>query len=341
MEDEVFAAAEELRRGGVVVLPTETVYGLAANALDPIAVSKIFKIKGRPHSDPLIVHVLDDTWIDRYAYINHYENRIRALVESFWPGPLTLVIKKRAIIPDIVTAGFSSVAVRCPRHRMFHNVLALCDFPLAAPSANPFGYVSPTTAEQVRQTFGKKVKIIVDGGSCSVGLESTIVDISKEVPKILRPGAITAEKISSVLDEPVSDYEQIVAENPTTPGQLKQHYCTTTKLVLFQNGHCEIPSVSSGKVAIIFNKKPSNIEKIMKKLPLSIEDIFWLSENGDQSDIARNLFATMQKLDGIGYSVIFCERPKRDGIGVAIDDRLLRAAAKYQVSDGKGPCLDV
>lgn len=322
-------AIDRLRDGGVVVLPTETVYGLAANALDESAVRSIFLVKGRPLNDPLIVHVLDSTWIERYAICDKYFDRVKKITSCFWPGPLTIVLHKRDIIPNIVSAGHNTVALRCPEHPIFRNVLQHLQLPLAAPSANPFGYISPTSAGQVRSTLGHKLDIIIDGGNCRVGLESTIIDATSNIPRILRPGAITATDIAHVIEEPVIDYEQhIVAINPSCPGQLKQHYCTNTELILFQ--HDTLPDSNTGQqCAYIFNQRPSDIEKTSHILNASSGSIFWLSEDGDHKTIAHNLFQMLQKLDGYGYDIIYCERTVRRGIGVAIDDRLLRAAAKF------------
>ncbi|MDR1890806.1 MAG: threonylcarbamoyl-AMP synthase [Puniceicoccales bacterium] len=330
MNADVFAASQELKGGGVVVLPTETVYGLAANALDAEAVKKIFAIKGRPLNDPLILHVLDISWLERYTHVEKFLPRIEKITETFWPGPITIILPKKEIIPDIVTAGFSTVAVRCPDHPTFRAVLKASNLPLAAPSANPFGYVSPTRIGQVKATLGDKVKIMLDGGECSVGLESTILDITCPTPRILRPGAITADAISKVLEEDVVDYDvQIVSQNPNAPGQLKQHYCTNTRLVLFEHGHREFSQYFAKKKAIVFMQRPNNPDEIAKKLQLPAEDIFWLSYDGNLDVVARNLFSTLQYLDSAQYDTILCERPPREGIGIAIDDRLLRAAAKF------------
>ncbi|MDR2737370.1 MAG: threonylcarbamoyl-AMP synthase [Puniceicoccales bacterium] len=327
MDELVRAASSELLGGGVVVLPTETVYGLAANALDQSAVARIFEIKGRPLADPLIVHVLDGSWVRRYADIGSSRDadRVRKIVDAFWPGPLTMVLPRAKIIPNVVTAGLGTVAVRCPRHTLFQAVLRVIDLPLAAPSANPFGYVSPTSAEQVRKTLGAKVGTIIDGGRCAVGLESTILDLAHEFPKILRPGAVTAAEISSILgEEVIGGEDSIVSAVPNAPGQLKQHYCTHTQLILFANGERRLELSPNGKVAVIFNGKPLNFAPSGEGV-----DVFWLSDVGELDVMAKNLFATLQTIDGRNYDKIFCERPIRSGIGVAIDDRLLRAAAKF------------
>ena len=331
MDSTIVAAVEKLKSGEVVVLPTETVYGLAANALNGDAVEKIFKIKGRPHNDPLILHVLNKEWLQKFSNYGPYADRVDRIVEKFWPGPVTVVLPKKDIIPDCVTSGLPTVAIRCPRHEIFRKILKLVNFPLAAPSANPFGYVSPTSADQVRQTLGNLVDVIVDGGKCDVGLESTIVDLTSETVKILRPGAITAQEISDAIDEPVVDYNSyVVSVNPKCPGQLKQHYCTNTKLVLFEHdGQPNISAKFNGKVAVIFNNRPLGcVDGILGK-SIQGRDVFWFSETGDQSEIARNMFSLLQNLDNAGYDVIFCEKPEIHGIGVAINDRLLRAAAKF------------
>ena len=259
----------------------------------------------------------------------HSVSTSQKITSYFWPGPLTIILQKRDIIPDIVSAGHDTIALRCPEHHIFREILQNFQLPLAAPSANPFGYISPTTADQVRSTLGDKVDIIIDGGNCRVGLESTIIDITSHIPKILRPGAITAAEIARVINEPVMDYEQhIVAIDPSCPGQLKQHYCTNTKLILFQ--HATLPQSSNDThCAYVFNQKPINIEEISNTLNTTTESIFWMSEDGNHKTIAHNLFKMLQMLDNANYDIIYCERTLRNGIGIAIDDRLLRAAAKF------------
>mgnify|MGYP003348533482 FL=1 len=192
------ALAAALRRGEIVGVPTETVYGLAANALDAVACRKIFRAKGRPTTDPLIVHLPSAHDLAGVAVPNAAAYRLAA---AFWPGPLTIVLPKRAVVPDIVSAGLPSVAVRVPAHPLFRRLLRLAEVPLAAPSANPFGYVSPTAAEHVRAGLGQKVRVILDGGPCAVGLESTIVDLRDPAkPRLLRPGAVTRAQLERVLE---------------------------------------------------------------------------------------------------------------------------------------------
>jgi L-threonylcarbamoyladenylate synthase len=241
-------------------LPTETVYGLAAKALDIKAVGKIFAIKGRPLNDPLILHILESSWLQRKTYVEKYLGRVTRITNELWPGAISLMLLKKAIVPDIVTAGFDTVAVQHPTHQIFQAVLRDTDLPLAVPSANPFGYVSPTKIEQVRGALGDKVKIMIDEGECAIGLESTILHITQIIPKVLKAEAITVGEISEVLGEDVIDYDiQIVSQNRNVPGQLKQHYCTNTRLVLF--GHSSsrnLPESSNEKMPMIFLLQPND-----------------------------------------------------------------------------------
>jgi L-threonylcarbamoyladenylate synthase len=330
MERDILDAVSELRGGGVVVLPTETVYGLAANALSNGAVRKIFEIKGRPFNDPLILHILNEEWLSRYTYCEEYSDRVKRIASKFWPGSVTIILRKKTIIPDIVTAGLDTVAVRCPRHKIFQSVLEAVDFPLAAPSANPFGYVSPTSVDQVKETLGHRVKTIIDGGKCDIGVESTIVDLTQKTPKILRPGAITAAEIAEILEEDIDDCHTITTSTPNAPGQLKQHYCTNTRLEVFNHGFRDFSGIFSMKTAMVFCQKLNDLENFAKRFGILAENIFWLSENGSPDVIARHLFATLQTLDRGNYDLILCERPARTGIGIAVDDRLLRASAKFK-----------
>jgi L-threonylcarbamoyladenylate synthase len=309
--------------GDVVALPTETVYGLAASIKSESALRKIFQVKGRPLLDPLIVHVLDNTWISRCAFTDNLDVQIRKLTDAFWPGPLTLILRRKPEVPAIVTSGLNSVAIRCPAHEIFREVLGLVDIPLAAPSANPFGYLSPTTAEHVRDVLGDRVKLVVDGGKCSVGVESTILDMTMNVPRIVRPGKISASDIASILCVVIQDY------NPTTvsesaPGQSKQHYSPNTRLILF-NGIDDVSDLIGNVArnsAFVFLSRP---ECFFEK------NIFWLSENGDYATVASSLFDMLHVLDRSGHDAIYCQRAEHRGLGVAINDRLIRAAAKFSV----------
>jgi L-threonylcarbamoyladenylate synthase len=306
--------ADRLREGAVVGVPTETVYGLAGNALDEASVRKIFEVKGRPLIDPLIVHFSSIAQAQAHVVFNGYA---RELAARFWPGALTLVLPKKPSIPDLVTAGLPSVAVRVPRHPIFRSLLERLDFPLAAPSANPFGYVSPTLATHVQATLGERIFAVLDGGACEHGVESTIVDLrDPDTPKILRPGPISADALGiQISDTPEKASDQAAQ---AAPGMLTQHYSPHTPIALFTHG--AQPDGAQATEAVIYNTKPAGSEQL--------SDVFWLSENGDLAEIAHNLFMLIQKLDSIGYTKLYVESAHSEGIGIAVNDRLNRAAAK-------------
>ena len=217
-----------LSRGELVAIPTETVYGLAANALNPDAVAKIFSVKNRPEFDPLIVHVPDLDSVDQY--VDFIPLKARKLASLNWPGPLTMVLRKKSNIPDIVTAGMETVAIRCPDHILSRQLLKELPFPLAAPSANPFGYVSPTRAEHVNEQLGDKIQYILDGGPCSVGIESTIIGFEGDVPVVYRLGGLGLEKIESLIGNVELNLNS--SSNPKAPGQLKSHYAPRKKIIV-------------------------------------------------------------------------------------------------------------
>jgi L-threonylcarbamoyladenylate synthase len=309
-----------LQSGGIVAVPTETVYGLAANALDAAACRKIFKAKGRPSNDPLIVHIHSLKQLDAIAESN---DAARQLARRFWPGPLTMVLPKRAIIPSVVSSGLPSVAVRMPRHPIFRRLLKLTDRPLAAPSANPFGYVSPTSAAHVKSSLGTKIAHILDGGDCTIGVESTIIDLrDPKSPVLLRPGAVTREQIEAVLGVPVSAAGKRAAARPqVAPGLLAKHYSPRTPAIL----HSRITAADVAKAprddAWIFVRRPSGLRG---------KAIFWLDEKGRLSGVARNLFRTLRQVDAAGFKLIHLERAPGGGLADAINDRLERAAGRWK-----------
>lgn len=303
-------AAEIILAGGIVALPTETVYGLAANALNADAVRKIFEAKGRPFIDPLIAHVLDFEALEKIAVSNLSARR---LYDAFCPGPITFVLKKRDCVPGIVSAGKPTVAVRMPSHPVMRRFMAEVKVPLSAPSANPFGYVSPTKARHVEAQLGGKIDAIIDGGSCECGVESTIVMlVDEDRPMLLRPGPVPRDEIERVLGRALIDPKDKNPAHPTAPGMLKTHYSPKAKVVLFES-ECEFESGS----ARVFFKRPQNPRK----------GEFWLSESGDEREAARNLFDLLRNLDG-SFSTIYCQKLPDSGIGEAVNDRLGRAAAK-------------
>ena len=305
-------------------MPTETVYGLAANALDASACAKIFAAKGRPTTDPLIVHIHSFEQLDEICQPN--ETALR-LARKFWPGPLTLVLPKKRVVPSIVTASRNSIAVRMPGHPLFRRLLKLTDVPLAAPSANPFGYISPTTAEHVRESLGGKIAHILDGGPARIGLESTIVDLRDPGrPKVLRPGAVTHRQLELALGRrgAVAKRSQAPARSSAhavaqlAPGMLARHYSPRTPLVLHERLP-DVPLPWTAGDAFVYLRKPEGRRA---------SNVFWFDARGDLRGVARRLFAVLRDLDAKGFSAIHAELAPGEGIGRAINDRLQRAAAR-------------
>lgn len=309
---DILQAKKLLTAGELVAIPTETVYGLAANALDSVAVTKIFVVKARPTFDPLIVHVASMEQAKKY--VSSFPEKAQTLAQHFWPGPLTLVLPKQSIIPDIVTSGLDTVGIRCPDHVLTRNLLSTLPFPLAAPSANPFGYVSPTTTAHVNGQLGDSIPYILEGGPCRVGLESTIVGFENNEPVIYRRGGISEEAIARLIGKVNS---KLHSSNPVAPGQLDSHYAPRKKFVL-------------GDIALL--KKDFQDQKIgvlrFKKADQSDKHELVLSNNGDLEEAARNLFAMLRQLDQMDIEVILAEQAPDVGIGKAINDRLQRAAVK-------------
>jgi L-threonylcarbamoyladenylate synthase len=301
-------------------VPTETVYGLAANAFDANACREIFRAKRRPADDPLIVHVADLRMLARIAEPN---DAVTRLARAFWPGPLTLILPRKPLIPDVVTAGLSSVAVRMPAHPLFRRLLRLSGLPLAAPSANPFGYVSPTTAPHVQQGLGSAIAHILDGGPCRHGLESTIVDVrDPSRPVLLRPGVITAEQLACVLGVPVRTRSQRrKAGAPVlAPGLMKRHYSPLRPMRLHRRITAAMTARAQPDEAWICFQKPD--------WSCAAKNVFWLSARGDAGEAGRRLFALLRRLDRGSWKCLHAELAPTGGPGLAINDRLRRAAAK-------------
>ena len=300
-----------LNAGRLVAIPTETVYGLAANAFNADAVIHIFETKNRPHFDPLIVHVGSIAQVKEVA--THIPENAYQLMQTLWPGPLTIVLQKHERVPHIVTSGLETVGVRMPNHPMTLDLLRSIDFPLAAPSANPFGYISPTSAMHVAEQLGERIPFILDGGECMVGVESTIIDCSGDTPTILRLGGTAVETIEEIIGKVVVN--AISTSSPQAPGMLHTHYAPR-KPMLVGNIH-ELLHEGGHDVSILsFRDSFHNFRNIR------------LSETGDLHEAARNLFAAMRKLDADHHSTILAEFVPDYGLGRAINDRLKRAAAK-------------
>ncbi len=307
--------ANALRQGELVAIPTETVYGLAANALDARACRNIFKAKRRPANDPLIVHVLDLSHAEELAEFNPVARR---LARQFWPGPLTLVLPKKSCVPGIVTSGGATVAIRAPAHPLARRLLRAAQIPLAAPSANLFGYISPTTAAHVQEGLGARIPHILDGGASQVGLESTVLDVTNPTrPRVLRPGAITAAQLEKFLHKKIHVARaRSNRARQLAPGMLDRHYSPRTPLVIGAP-----PSVPEKGIARIFLRQPRG---------KSAANVFWLSRRGAIAEIARNLYGVLRAADAGKFRRIEIEAlpAEAGGLAAAINDRLKRAAAK-------------
>lgn len=314
MFDETIAqAAQIIQKGGLVAFPTETVYGIGADALNPMAVARIFEVKKRPRFNPLIVHIANPQDLD--PLVVNIPPRAMRLIEQFWPGPLTLVLFKKALVPEIVTSGLPSVAVRMPDHPMALDFIKASNCPIAAPSANPFGYVSPTTADHVREQLGNEVDLILDGGPCAVGLESTIVSFVEEEPRLLRPGGVSLEEIESVIGNVT--VRPLHKERPTAPGMLPKHYSPRTPIRLDWSEK-DVSRFNNQKVGLLA------FQQIHPSLKFNHVEV--LSESGDLREAAANLFGALRRLDSMGLDLILAEPVPETGLGRAIMDRLRRAS---------------
>jgi L-threonylcarbamoyladenylate synthase len=306
--EEIVRAADALRDGGLVAFPTETVYGLGADATNDAAVAHIFEAKGRPTFNPLISHVAD---IDAAARHGIFDEHARALADAFWPGPLTLVLRKTpdCAISELALCGLETVALRCPAAPVAQELLAAVDRPVAAPSANSSGRLSPTTARHVADDLGDKVDIILDGGACEVGVESTIVDLSTDTPTLLRPGAITLARIAGIVGEVAEGTTD--SDAPKAPGQLLTHYAPQTPVRL------DATFVSADEALLAFGPD----------MPKGAATSRNLSPSGDLVEAAANLFVMLHELDAAGAAAIAVAPIPQDSLGAAINDRLKRAAA--------------
>ncbi|MFA5554358.1 MAG: L-threonylcarbamoyladenylate synthase [Phycisphaerae bacterium] len=307
-------AAKILRNGGIVAFPTETVYGLGAAVFNEKAVAKIFEVKQRPSFDPLIVHVGS---VEQLPLLTkNVPTAAQTVIEHFWPGPLTVVLPKLPQVPDLVTAGLANVAVRMPRHPAAMELIRKAELPLAAPSANLFGYTSPTTAQHVFDQLAEKVDFIIDGGACHIGVESTIVSFTDDSPMLLRPGGLPLEEIEALIG-PLRKNTSSAVLPVTAPGMLPRHYAPHTRLKVVSDFKDFTPP-SDKKVGVLALRKIDKQE--------SFESVEILSETGDLREAAANLFGAMRRLDENGLDIIIAETVPNTGLGLAINDRLSRAA---------------
>ncbi|MGC4096182.1 MAG: L-threonylcarbamoyladenylate synthase [Nitrospira sp.] len=314
-------AGRIIKTGGLVAFPTETVYGLGCDAMNADAAAKVFEAKQRPQFDPLIVHIAQVDQLD--GVIGSLPALGQRLIDAFWPGPLTLVLPKQASIPDLITAGLPTVAVRMPNHPVAQAFIREAGTPIAGPSANPFGYVSPTTARHVADGLGQTIDLILDGGPCPVGVESTIVSLAGPEPELLRPGSITIEQLRAVIGSIRRGAS--VTQAPIAPGQLSRHYATHTPLTILAATGTR-PILKEGERAgLLIHAQTADHDD-------GFAAVERLSSTGDLREAARHLFAALRRLDSLGLDRIYAEPCREEGLGVAIMDRLRRCATQSSSS---------
>ena len=305
--ENIIKTAEILKSGGLAAIPTETVYGLAADALNGEAVAKIFAAKGRPMDNPLIVHVAEFEDIERFALVREIPEAAKKLAKVFWPGPLTIIMKKGGVIPDEVSAGLDTVAIRLPSHPSARAIIKAADTPLAAPSANLSGSPSPTTAQHVMNDMDGKIDAVFDGGACGVGVESTVITLAEDTPRLLRPGKVTLEELREVLGEVELDSAVLNklkdGQKAASPGMKYKHYAPKANVILLK---CT--------------------EKLCVKY-------ISLGKRNDYEAHAQRLFDSLRRIDGYGNIVtVYTRLPSTDGVGLAVYNRLIRAAG-FEVID--------
>lgn len=326
-------AAKIIKNGGVVAFPTETVYGLGANGLDVEAVKKIFRAKGRPQDNPLILHVCSIDQVEEL--VEEIPNIAKVCMERFWPGPLTIIFRKSSIVPDIITGGLDTVAIRMPNHSIALELIGSSDGPIAAPSANISGRPSPTSAKHVIEDMMGKVDMIIDGGSTGIGLESTVLDLSGDKPMILRPGGITEENLREIIPNVSLDFAIIKEDEnliPKSPGQKYRHYAPKAEMIVFSG---EIEKV----VEAIIARTKENIN-LGKKVGIICTDetkdfykesmsaiIISVGSRVEQETIAHNLFNTLRIFDEENIDIILGEGVEFSDLGVAIMNRMMKAAS--------------
>jgi L-threonylcarbamoyladenylate synthase len=315
-KENIKKAAEEIIAGGIVAFPTENVYGLGADGLNPTAVAKIFEAKQRPTFNPLILHIASRDQLKELVNIEN--DKVYNLINAFWPGPLTIVLPKKDIVPDIVTAGNTTVAVRMPQHPIAKALIEACGRPIAAPSANQFGFLSPTTAAHVEKQLSNKVNIILDGGKSDVGVESTIVEVTNDGVFLLRHGGISLEQLKDVCD--FVEVRDTNIDKPNAPGQLFQHYAPSIPLKFISEiNEAEIKGRRLGGLFL----KENNSE-------IEFEQVEFLSKAGDMREAATNLFSHLHNLENNNLDLILVEPIEEKGLGIAIMDRLVKATNRYK-----------
>lgn len=332
--EDIKTAAGILSRGGVVAMPTETVYGLAADALNPQAVEKIFTAKGRPMDNPLIVHISDVADIEKFNLVADFNDKAKALADAFWPGPLTIIMKKSDVIPNEVSAGLDTVAVRLPKDEIARKLIFESGTVLAAPSANRSGSPSPTTAQHVMADLSGLIDAVVQGGVCKVGVESTVITVATDTPKLLRPGMVTLEQLESVIGKVDVDsavlYKAQSNEKVASPGMKYKHYAPKVKVVLIKGDNEKF---------IDFVNKQYESDRSVCAICYD-EDVSLLNcrsiaigKMDDLESQAHELFSSLRQVDTMdNVSVVYAHCPVKEGVGMALYNRLIRAAS-FEVID--------
>ena len=317
--DLIAAAGEMIKTGGLVVFPTETVYGLGADGLSADAVKKIFKAKGRPSDNPLILHVADFELAEKIGEINP---SARLIMEKFWPGPVTVIVKKKDIVPAEVTAGLDTVAIRMPENEIARALIAAAGVPVAAPSANLSGKPSPTAFRHAFDDMNGRVDMIIDGGDCDIGIESTVVDTTSDTPTVLRPGGITAEMLREILpDTEIEEHKKEGTEGytPKSPGMKYKHYAPDAQVILYKSQEKLVDDITAfraeGKKVGLFKKEDSVLSADI--------DLSW---GNDTKDLAKCLFYSLRRFDELGADVVLCELPEKSGMWQGVYNRLYKSA---------------
>lgn len=328
-KDGIKTAAKMINNGELVIMPTETVYGLAANALDTKAVEDIFKAKGRPQDNPLIVHVADQSWLDKYTL--EVPQMAKKLMDKFWPGALTIILKKSPLIPDVVSAGLDTAAFRCPSNPVAHEFIKECGVPIAAPSANTSGKPSPTLLKYCMEDMDGKVSAVIDGGACGVGVESTVITLVGDCPKILRPGGVTAEQLREVLGKVEVDkavtHKVDNGEKVASPGMKYKHYAPKANVKI-------INAELSKMIDYVEKNKEDGVAVLCfegEEKDFNVPTITYGKASDDLSQ-AQRLFDALRELDEIGAKTVYSRCPRQTGVGLAVYNRLIRAAA-FQIID--------
>lgn len=332
-EKKLIEAAKVLQQGGLVAFPTETVYGIGANALDAEVVKKIYQAKGRPSDNPLIVHIGDAKEV--YRYVEEVSEAGEALMKAFWPGPLTLIFKKNQSIPDEITGGLATVALRVPSHWIARSIIQLSGLPIAAPSANISGKPSPTIAAHVIEDLSGRVDMIVDGGNATIGLESTVLDLTGEVPMILRPGGVTKEMIEAVIGDIISDKNMLSVskdEVPRSPGMKYRHYAPKGRMTIYSGDSQKVIDAINAAVRSSMDRglKVGVIASDEDRAFYKCEHVVTIGSENKADEIAANLFKVLREMDSLGVERIYTKAVHESKIGVATMNRLLKAAGNEQ-----------